>query len=303
MKATVRAGRAMGSPLRLTLPGACEREADAAWAIAWRSVAATEADLTRVRPDSALSALNRAAGHVVSATPRLRAALAAAWRAFRVTRGRFDPRIIGALEAAGEHAGVELPASPDRLDPGDRWLALDARRGLACVSAPVDLGGIGKGLALRWAAGSLERAGFGDFLLHAGGDVVARGLGPAHRPWIVAIEDPTGRGPASALVELGDGALATSSVSVRRWTAADGSVRHHLIDPATLAPARTTWLAATILHADPAWADVLSTTALLAGSDVEPVAGRHPAWWIGSDGALRRSALAHDIGDVPPARV
>ena len=46
------------------------------------------------------------------------------------------------------------------------------------VEDRIDLGGIGKGLALRWAAAKLERKGFDTFLLEAGGDLVSRGLPP-----------------------------------------------------------------------------------------------------------------------------
>ena len=163
MKTTVRESRAMGSPLRLTLPGSRDTEADAAWGVVVATFARAERDLTRFDPESALSCLNRRAGTAaaVSVPPMLARALVASWRAFRTSRGRFDPRIIGALEAAGERAGVAVPPSPLMLRPDDRWLDLDPRRGLARLSAPIDLGGIGKGLALRWSAAALRRAGHG----------------------------------------------------------------------------------------------------------------------------------------------
>jgi thiamine biosynthesis lipoprotein len=289
MKTSVREGRAMGSPLRLTLPGPIDAEADAAWAIARAVFARAERHLTRFEPGSDLSRLNRRTGSVVAVPPHLARALAAAWRAFRATGGRFDPRIIGALEAVGEKAGVELPPSPVRLNPEDRWLELDSRRGRARVTAPVDLGGIGKGLALRWAAAALGRAGYRRFLLAAGGDIVAAGHGPLDRPWVVGIEAPDGRPSPRALLELSDAAVATSSIAVRSSRDDAGRLRHHLIDPTTQAPAEPLWSSVTVIDSDPAWAEVRSKVGFLAGNRIaESLRGRR-AWWVSRTGQLHRA--------------
>jgi len=273
----------MGSPLRLTLPGERESEAGTAWAVVVAAFEAADHALSRFDAASPLSRLNARAGQPTTVSPLLARGLAVAWRAFRTSGGRFDPRIIGALEAAGERAGVSLPPSPDRLRPDDAWLSLHPRTGRACISAPVDLGGIGKGLALRWAADGLRRAGVTDFLLAAGGDIVARGTGPARRPWIVNLEDPSGRVPSLATIELRDVALATSAITVRRWTGVDGLQRHHLIDPGTMRPAESPWASVTVAHADPAWAEVLAKVAFLAGPRAAEVLDGRAAWAVPAD--------------------
>jgi thiamine biosynthesis lipoprotein len=304
MKATHREGRSMGSRLRLTLPGWREREIDAAWTIVEREFDATEADLTRFDATSALSRLNQAVGETARVPTRLSRALAAAWRAFRMTNGRFDPRIVGALEAFGERARVDLPPSPSRLDGKDRWLLLDPRRGTARLDAPIDLGGIGKGLALRWAATALRACGWSDYLLQAGGDIVARGLGPAARPWVVGIDDPLGGGRALAAVELRDAAIATSSIAVRRWSDERGQIAHHLIDPRSGRPARPVWWSVTVRSRDPAWAEVHSKVGFLAGAGIATDLEGVDAWWIGPDGDIHGSPsgpLAH-ASDRAPSR-
>ena len=274
----------MGSPLRLTLPGSDDGEADAAWAVVASQFAQAEAALTRFERHSPLSRLNQGTGTWVAAPPLLARALTAAWRAFRATHGRFDPRVIGALEAAGERAGVELPPSPDHLGRDDAWLRLDPRRGRARVSAPIDLGGIAKGLALRWTARTLRGAGHHRFLIAAGGDVVAAGLGPANRPWVVGIEDPADFRRTLDRVELVDAAVATSSVAVRSWRGAGGRFSHHLIDPGTLAPAPPVWSSVTVVHGDPAWAEVHSKVGFLAGRDVARALGGRRSWWVDPSG-------------------
>ena len=279
----------MGSPLRLTLPGWGERDIDAAWTIVEREFDAAEAELTRFDATSALSRLNRAVGETVAVPPRLSRALAASWRAFRTTRGSFDPRIVGALEAAGERAGVDLPPSPSRLDARHCWLRLDRRRGTARVDAPIDLGGIGKGLALRWAASALRAAGWHDYLVQAGGDIVARGHGPAARPWVVGIDDPRGGGRVLANVELRDAAIATSSIAVRRWADEHGQMAHHLIDPRSGRPATPIWWSVTVRTRDPAWAEVWSKVGFLAGAGIATDLAGVDAWWIGPDGDIHGS--------------
>lgn len=271
----------MGSRLRLTLPGRDERGADLAWSIVAGTFGRVERDLTRFDPESALSRLNRSVGRLVHVPPTLSRALALAWRAFRVSDGRFDPRIIGALEEAGERAGVELPPSPAVLRATDRWLWLEPRAGRARLDAPVDLGGIGKGLALRWTARCLRRAGFADFLVGAGGDLVASGVGPARRAWSVALDPAGAGGAAGAAIVLSDGgALATSSVAVRWWEAPDGTRRHHLIDPASGRPADPAWWSVTVAAPDPAWAEVMSKVGLLAGDRIGQVLAGRRAWWF-----------------------
>lgn len=258
----------MGSPLRLTLAGIREHDADRAWSLVSDVFDSADRELSRWEASSALSRLNASVGMSVVVPPMLRRALVLAWRAFRITNGRFDPRIIGALEAAGERAGVSLPPSPTVLSPHDRWICACGPR--VRLDAPIDLGGIGKGLALRWSAAALRRAGHGDFLLQAGGDLVARGIGPAGQPWVVGLEDPASGDRAPTTVELCDAALATSSIAVRQWLGPDGSLRHHLIDPATGRPGDPVWHSVTVMAPDPVWAEVASKVGFLAGAGIGP---------------------------------
>lgn len=270
------ADEALGSALRL-LVVAPPRAAEATWAAVRAEMAAVDAALSRHRADSQLTLLNRASPDCIPVAARLRHALALAWRAYRSSLGRFDPRILAAVEAAGDRAGVPLPPSPARLSSDERWLRVD-RRGMG-VLAPVDLGGIGKGLALRWSAERIRRLGVRDFLVEAGGDIVASGAAPGGGGWRVSLAAPHGRRPLAVLeLPVAAVALATSAQTRRR----------HIIDPATLRPVDGPVRQATVAGMDPAWAEVRSKLALL---------GRAPdalerAWWYGADGRLRATASA-----------
>ncbi len=262
--------------------------------------------------DSELTALNRMAGSdtVAEVSWRLRHALAAMHRASRITDGRFDPSVLGTLERIGERGAALAPAH--RAASGTcggsvglgagRRAPLERRSRVRVPSAPLDTGGIGKGLALRWAstrAVSLlpDDAGL---LLEAGGDVVAAGQPPTGG-WNVGIEDPVAPGdldaPPIAVASLDSGAIATSSVRVRNWTAPDGRRVHHLIDPRSREPARTGLIAVTVAAADPAWAEVWSKALFLAGRSMigdEARARGLAAWWVDETGRL---------GMTPEARV
>lgn len=286
----------MGSPLRLTIVNDPQRAA-AAWKLMRADFEATEAALSRFRRDSDLTRLNRTAGGDAwyRPSPRLRRMLISVRRAHRVTGGRFDPRVVRALERIGERAGIPLPMESGTDRP---WIEVGAQGG-ARVTEPLDSGGIGKGLALRWAAGSLARAGMcgSGGMIDAGGDLVAWGRPEDFTTWRIGIEDPFGDDVPLAVVELGSGAIATSSVRIRSWTDSRGDPVHHLIDAATGRPAQTELRAVSVAHADPAWAEIWSKSLFLGGLggiEREARARGIAAWWVSTEGDVGISPRGKD---------
>ena len=170
------------------------------------------------------------------------------------------------------------------------------RRGEIELLAPVDLGGIGKGLALRWAARRAAAVlGEAGFLVDAGGDIVSRGL-RAGQPWSIGIEDPDGGADPMAVVALDpDQSIATSSVRIGRGTGPEGQPVHHLIDPGTGSPGGAGLAAVTVAWRDPAWAEVWSKALFLEGARSIADAARRrglAAWWVEEDGALSMTPAA-----------
>ena len=297
-----REGRALGSPLRLTVepgvaPGDVDRAQDAIVAV----FADVDAAMSRFREDSEITRLHRACGPVAGVSRWLLAALAAADRAARLTGGRFDARVVTDLERLGFGAVPQswpgtLPRGGGTAGEVARWMRRDDRHGTVELLAPVDLGGIGKGLALRWAARRAEAVlGNAGFLLDAGGDLVSRGLRLGER-WSIGIEDPADEAGPLAVAVLGrDQAIATSSVRIGRHVDATGRPVHHLIDPATGEPGGAGLAAVTVAWADPAWAEVWSKALFLEGAaGIAAVARRRglAAWWVSSEGELSMTAAA-----------
>ena len=298
----------MGSPLRLTFGGEAilPADADRHWQAVVGEFEAAEAAMSRFRDTSELTALNRAAAATTVSYPssRLRRALASADRAHRISDGRFDPRVLADLDRLGYRgAALDRQGRPDPLDDASadtrafqgRLVGRSGRDGLT-IARPVDLGGIGKGLTLRWATHLLERGGARDFLLEAGGDLAARGHGPDGGPWQLGVEDPTG-GEDLAVMAVSDRAVATSSIRVHSWSV-DGRAVHHLLDPRTGEPADSGLLAVTVVGPDPAWAEVWSKVLFLGGRDAIPGEARSrglAAWWVADDGILEMTAAARAL--------
>jgi FAD:protein FMN transferase len=293
----------MASPLRLT---ACvagpsrsdDRAIDDAWIAVRAEFEAAEAELSRFRTTSDLTRLNLTAGsgQPVDVPRRLERALVAADRAQRVTGGRFDPRVLRDLDRLG-YAGAPLEsvaASGAGERAGGARVLERAGPGRMAAAAPIDLGGIGKGLTLRWAAALLEGRGVTRYLLEAGGDLVARGPGPDGDPWLVGIEDPAGGPDPLGAIIVEDGAVATSSVRIRSWVR-DGRTVHHLLDPWTGEPVEAGLRSVTVFGPDPAWAEVWSKTLFVGGGRTVAAEARRrglPAWWVTDAGVLEMTAAA-----------
>jgi thiamine biosynthesis lipoprotein len=289
-----RAGRALASPLRLTVAGDPGNAAmDRAWDEILTEFDSVDLAMSRFREDSELTRLNREAS-LAGPSRRLVKAIAAADRAGRFTGGRFDARIVADLERLGAQ-GVPQTGAWQPSMASSRLVRRDPQRGEIALLAPLDLGGIGKGLALRWAARRAAAVLDLGFLLEAGGDIASRGLFGDAR-WSIGIEDPAGGAePVAVCVLQPNQAIATSSTRIGRWVDGDGRSVHHLIDPSTGLPGGDGLVAVTVAGSDPAWAEVWTKALFLEGASAIGAAARRrglAAWWIDEAGDLSMTPAA-----------
>ena len=197
----------------------------------------------------------------------------AALRAREVTGGRFDPTILPALVAAGYDRSFELlETRPARTPAGWRAAArieLDRQGGRARVEAgaAVDLGGIGKGFSATRTLSAMRDAwpALLGALVDLGGDMALWGRPPGGGRWRIAIGDPRVPGSTLGTLELVDGGVATSGRDARRF--GPDRTLHHLIDPATGAPAGAGPLAVTVVGPDAAEAEAHATALAISGID------------------------------------
>jgi thiamine biosynthesis lipoprotein len=243
---------------------------------AQRLVEDLERRWSRFRPDSTLCGLNGRAGEVVHVDRETVALVALARDAWRATSGRFDPTVIGAMEAAGYRVSFEALRVPvaRRAHPalGMHGVVVDEAAGTVVLPAGVrlDLGGIGKGRAADLVLERLRLLGAHGACVDLGGDVRVGGSPDAATgSWIVAVDDPFTPGADLVAVNLVDGAVTTSSRLRRRWSTGAGTA-HHLIDPATGLPASSGLASVTVVSAEAAWGEAHAKAALVAG----PLEGR-----------------------------
>jgi thiamine biosynthesis lipoprotein len=260
-----------------------------------------DAECTRFDEDSDLMGANAAGERWWPVGAYCFEALLAARDAHLESDGWFEPRVLRTLVDLGYSR--TLPFA-DGVDVGERGAVarpprgpwepdFDLARQLVRVGPePVDLGGIGKGLALRWAGEELRAGGCEMYLVDAGGDCIGGGDGPDGSGWQIGVEDPCGGELPVAVLRVTDGACATSSTRWLSWRAGDRQV-HHLIDPRTGLPGGAGLRSVTVLGDDPAEAEVWTKVLFLQGeADIAAAAERRAldALWVRDDGTLGMTA-------------
>lgn len=238
-----------------------------------RRLQALERLWSRFLPDSDVSRLNGSPEAMLVVAPetvRLVSIMRHAWRA---TAGRYDPTLLGAVNAAGYSESVDGSgrASSRPRGPREERGAADVRvhETAPLVAVPcgvgLDPGGIGKGLAADLVVRDLLRRGAAGALVAVGGDLACAGRPPEPGGWRVAVEDPFDRTRTAVTVALAAGGAATSSTLTSAWVQG-GERRHHVIDPRS-GECSSTDLAAATVFARAGWeAEAHATAALLTGS-------------------------------------
>jgi FAD:protein FMN transferase len=240
---------AMGTTVRMTL------DSDASGEKVRTLFDHVERTCSRFLADSELSRLNRSSETHVEISPLLADVLAVAQTARRLTGGLVDAAVGRLVAAWGYDRTFEevtdLDEIPDRSSTDTEWW-VEGTRLHRSPGVQLDLGGIAKG----WTADLAVELGLAT-VVNAGGD-----LRSLHEDTIVDIDDPWDGTAAS--VQIGRGALATSSVTKRAWKVADRNA-NHIIDPRTGAPASTPILTASVVADRAAMAEAGAKAVLLLG--------------------------------------
>jgi thiamine biosynthesis lipoprotein len=260
-------------------------------------LAALDSQASRFRPDSELSWLNAAGGGLFLLSDGLAEAVGVALGAARWTGGLTDPTVGDALASLGydrdfaaiaEDGGLLGAAVPA---PGWRLVRLDGPLLRLPPGVRLDLGATAKGLGADRAVRAVMSATgpAGGVLVSLGGDISVAGIPPRDGwPVTVAEEPDPGGAHEGQLVRLPAGAVATSSVTARRWHRG-GAALHHIVDPRTGRPADGPWRTATVAAATCADANAASTAAIVAAARAEEwlAATGLPARLTGHDGRIR----------------
>lgn len=265
--------RAMNSEIVLAASGPDPDKIKAGFSLAREYIRQSEQRFTRFSTTSELAELNRSAGEWFHASPDMFELLQDARDLARDTGGLFNPAILPALKQAGYDRSMdEIRTLPGRtgmvrvLEIQD-FRTVDLRPAERSVLLPdgmqVDLGGIAKGWIAEQAARQLATYAQA-CAVSAGGDMFLVNLPAGEPDWAVGLEDPQHPEHDLATLHVMPGAVATSSVTKRKWQYNRRS-QHHLIDPRTGEPAVTEWLSVTIWAERAVEAEVYSKALLIGG--------------------------------------
>jgi thiamine biosynthesis lipoprotein len=264
--------RAMGSGMLAALEADGEQAREALsmvpdWFEVW------EQHLSRFRPDSELSALNRGAGRWLEVSPVMWDVLMAADRIERRSAGLVTPALQGVLEAYGYDRSFEMVAildagfnmkalPPHELGRMQMELDIGQHRVRFPEGTQLDFGGIAKGWAADQAVQRLKP--YGSALVDAGGDVATSAPSGEEAAWPVGIMDPLAPEGMIGLLALQGEAAATSGRDVHHWMQG-GHERHHIIDPRSGEPAANHVLAVTVIAPSAVEAEMAAKCVLILG--------------------------------------
>ncbi|GAA2111572.1 FAD:protein FMN transferase [Microlunatus panaciterrae] len=272
---SVRRWQAIGT--RCEVLAESEELAEAAATIIRGQLAELDAACSRFRP-SELSRLSH--GRMVSISPILSDAIAAALRTAQRTQGLVDPTICRALETLGYDAdiaqvrGRHLPSPLGEPVGAPGYWRVFHEEGTCQVMVPrgvdLDLGASAKAWAADRAARSCRDTLGGSYLVNLGGDLAVAGPGPAGG-WRVAIDDASGPGGGGSevdrpVVTIRSGGLATSSTALRTWWSGERRV-HHILDPRTGDAAAPIWRTVSVTAATCERANAAATAAIILGAE------------------------------------
>jgi thiamine biosynthesis lipoprotein len=200
---------------------------------------------TRFESDSEVSRINAAAGTPVAVSPETVLLVGLAVAAWAWTNGRYDPSVLPAVIAAGYDRdfatldATSIGSGDSRPAVGCDGVTVNAENSTVMLPAgtALDFGGIAKGLAADVVVADLLDGGAIGACVNIGGDLRASGVSPRHGGWIVGVDHPQEHFLADC-IRVREGAVATTSRMKRTWGPTSCHL-HHVIDPTTGSPART----------------------------------------------------------------
>ncbi|MGZ7446117.1 FAD:protein FMN transferase [Paenibacillus sp. TH7-28] len=233
-----------------------------------------ENKLSRFRPDSELSALNRSNGQPFTASSLLYNVVSEANLHYQQTEGLFSPYLGAALCELGYSRSFETLTVPSKtvtascnaegIGPRPAGLNQELQRITLEPGISVDLGGFAKGWSAHRFALKLQQQAISPGAIGAGGDISL--WGTPREGWHIGIADPWQEERDMLKLHLhGTLGIATSSSLKRQWTDTDGKIVHHIIDPRRGTPSDSDLAQVSVLAPNLPEAEVCAKCVLILG--------------------------------------
>jgi thiamine biosynthesis lipoprotein len=191
---------------------------------------------SRFDSGSELNKFNQNLGKFSGASPHFLAVARKILDYYKLSEGMLDPRVIAVLEQIGyakdfNQMELFLPAASELDILGIKFSNLEddlvIQNETILFNHQMDFAGIAKGYVTDMAGETLRQAGWENFLLDSGGDMLAAGKDEDLDDWRIDIE---GISQERILLTLQNEAVATSGIGKRKWQRGEKRF-HHLIDP------------------------------------------------------------------------
>ena len=244
------------------------KAAEAAMAVARR----IEDKFSRYRDDSVTSRINQSAGQTIAVDKETARLLDFAAQCFEISDGLFDIT-SGVLRRAWTFDGsdklpdlVQVEALRDLVG----WQKATWRKPYFTLpeGMEIDLGGLAKEYAVDRALAEARMVCGAPMLVNFGGDLAVSGPRSGDRRWHVAIASVERDSDMAAMLDVGQGGLATSG-DARRYLLKDGVRYSHILDPRTGWPVKDAPRSVTVAAASCVEAGLTATLAMLHGAGAE----------------------------------
>ena len=230
-----------------------------------------EAKFSRYRP-SVVTHINETAGQAVEVDDETADLIAYSMVCYALSEGLIDIT-SGALRRVWKFDGSGTVPCEAQVHEALRyvgWKQVTWEPPVLRLQAgmEIDFGGIGKEYAVDRALSLVEAHTRAPVLVNLGGDLRVSGPRQDGTPWYVALEDVNRAGSAAGLLELSNGALATSG-DTYRYVLRAGVRYGHVLNPQTGWPITDAPRSVTVHAATCTEAGLLAKLALLRGAGAE----------------------------------
>jgi thiamine biosynthesis lipoprotein len=264
----------MGTVVFVTAVGTDESTAHQAAKAGLEEIRRLEELLSTWIPTSELSQVNDAAGReAVQVSQETFQVLERSLDMAKLTNGGFNIAVGPAVKAWDASGDGQIPPQEDleslrpRIDVSQ--IHLDKKKRTVWLQRPgmqIDVGGIGKGYAADLAARVMKASGATAGVVALSGDIKTFGRMPDDQRFVFGIQHPRKeQGEILGRIELENEAV-SSAGDYQRYFMKDGIRYHHILDPATLQPARECQ-SVTVVAKEGVMADGLDTGIFVMGPE------------------------------------
>ena len=262
----------MASPCEVLIETQDEQQAHKLINLAQQEATRIEQKFSRYRNDNIVFNIHHSHGKPVQIDDETYRLLQFADKCYQLSDGLFDIT-SGVLRQLWNFNGSgEIPRQSqiDKILQHIGWKKITFNESEITLphGMQIDFGGIGKEYAVDRVLQLLEAESSCSMMINFGGDCHANAPQKNGQPWMTGIENPLKPGDAAGVIQLMQGALATSG-DVYRFIQQGGIRYSHILNPKTGWPVMNGPRSITVAAATCTEAGILSTLAMLQGKNAE----------------------------------